>query len=307
MGIELRHLRYVVAAAEHGSFRRAAVALDIAESSISRRIRDLEDRIGVSLFIRHRSGVRLTDAGSEFLNTARTTLAQIDDAAVQVGRHGIGDAGRIRIGLAVSLSSRFLGGLLDSYRAAHVEVRLQFVEDEPSKLIASIRHHEIDVALLPGTPPIESCECAPLWREPAYVVLPEAHLLADQCEIRWEDLQGQEFLVSHVHPGPEIRNYIQRNLWTPGRPPAIDQHPVRKDVLMQLVAAGQGLTITCQATTTTAYPGVIYRRLIEGYFPFLAVWSPTNDNPACRRLLSMAKAMAQKAASGVLMLAFALC
>lgn len=51
--IELRHLRYFVAAAEHGSFRKAGGALEVKESSISRSVRDLEDEIGVSLFIRH--------------------------------------------------------------------------------------------------------------------------------------------------------------------------------------------------------------------------------------------------------------
>jgi DNA-binding transcriptional LysR family regulator len=49
MAIELRHLRYVVAAAEHGSFRRAAQALGLQQSAIGRRIRDLEDEIGAAL------------------------------------------------------------------------------------------------------------------------------------------------------------------------------------------------------------------------------------------------------------------
>ncbi|WP_244543597.1 LysR family transcriptional regulator [Bosea sp. CRIB-10] len=48
--IELRHLRYFVAAADHGSFRKAATAVDVKESAVSRRIRDLEDHLGASLF-----------------------------------------------------------------------------------------------------------------------------------------------------------------------------------------------------------------------------------------------------------------
>ena len=60
---ELRHLRYAVAAADQGSFRRAALAMNIQESAVSRRIRDLEDEIGAALFIRHTGGVTLTQAG----------------------------------------------------------------------------------------------------------------------------------------------------------------------------------------------------------------------------------------------------
>ncbi|MFC3677160.1 LysR family transcriptional regulator [Ferrovibrio xuzhouensis] len=58
--MEIRHLRYVIVVAEHGSFRRAAKAIGVQESTISRRIRDLEDEIGAALFIRHHRGVDLT-------------------------------------------------------------------------------------------------------------------------------------------------------------------------------------------------------------------------------------------------------
>ena len=70
MTIELRHLRYVVAAAECGSFRRAAKALGIQESAISRRIRDIEDEVGAAFFIRCSTGVILTHAGKKFVEHA---------------------------------------------------------------------------------------------------------------------------------------------------------------------------------------------------------------------------------------------
>jgi DNA-binding transcriptional LysR family regulator len=84
--IELRHLRYFLAAAEHGSFRKAAAALNVQESAISRRIRDLEDEIGVALFIRHHGGVHLTHAGQRFLARARKALNHIGSAAMSYSR-----------------------------------------------------------------------------------------------------------------------------------------------------------------------------------------------------------------------------
>ena len=69
---ELRHLCHFVAAAEHGSFRKAGIALGIQESAISRRIRDLEDHLGASLFQRRSTGVTLSLAGQRFLRRART-------------------------------------------------------------------------------------------------------------------------------------------------------------------------------------------------------------------------------------------
>ena len=63
--IKLHHLRYFVTAAEYGSFRQAGRALGLQESTISRRIRDLEDQLGASLFHRHARGVSLTVAGQK--------------------------------------------------------------------------------------------------------------------------------------------------------------------------------------------------------------------------------------------------
>ena len=72
--LAFRHLRYFVTAAEHGSFRKAAAALGIQESTVSRRIRDLEDHLGASLFQRHNGGVMLTLAGHRLLRHPRKAL-----------------------------------------------------------------------------------------------------------------------------------------------------------------------------------------------------------------------------------------
>ena len=72
--LRLRHIHYFVTASEQGSFRKAAALLHIQESAVSRRIRDLEDRLGASLFHRHPGGVSLTVAGQRFLRRVRVAL-----------------------------------------------------------------------------------------------------------------------------------------------------------------------------------------------------------------------------------------
>ncbi|MEW6256312.1 MAG: LysR family transcriptional regulator [Pseudomonadota bacterium] len=102
--IELRHLRCFLAAAEHASFRRAGTALGIQASSVSRRIRDLEDQLGVSLFQRHNGGVRLTVAGEKFKARARAIIEQVSEGVVDNSVIGCGVDGRIRIGLVATAS-----------------------------------------------------------------------------------------------------------------------------------------------------------------------------------------------------------
>ncbi|WP_139790757.1 LysR family transcriptional regulator [Rhizobium rhizosphaerae] len=85
---EYRYLRYFIAAAKHGSFRKAGIALGVQESSVSRRIRDLEDQLGASLFQRHNGGARLTFAGQRFRRKAEEMLRHMRDSAQDIAAIG---------------------------------------------------------------------------------------------------------------------------------------------------------------------------------------------------------------------------
>lgn len=130
--ISLRHLCYVIAAAAQGSFRRAAQALGVRESAISRRICNLEDEIGAALFIRHRGGVELTYAGRLFLSRAQMAISHIDHAVRDVDAAGRGEQDAVRIGIFSSLASGFLAELLQAYDAGRAGVRLDFIESGSS-------------------------------------------------------------------------------------------------------------------------------------------------------------------------------
>ncbi|HEU5066796.1 MAG TPA: LysR family transcriptional regulator [Sphingomicrobium sp.] len=289
--IELRHLRYVIAAAERGSFRRAARTLGVQESAVSRRIRDLELRIGATLFVRHHGGVDLTFAGECFLAQARRALNEIDCAASEAATLGRGEAGAIRIGILHSLACGFLSDLLRAYVSAHPVVRPELVEGSPATHISAVQKRDLDVAFLAGTPSAEGCELAHLWDEPVFVAMPSEDALARKRKIRWDELRDRRFIVSETELGPEIRAYLVKNLAEPGYRPAIERHAVSRDNLMSLVALGQGLTLTSEALIAARFPGVAYRRLCSEILPFCAIWLPENDNPALRRFLSLACSM----------------
>jgi DNA-binding transcriptional LysR family regulator len=78
--MELRHLRYFVAVAEEENVTRASVRLRVAQPSLSRQVRDLEEMLGLTLFERNSKSVRLTAAGKAFLGEARGVLLRMEDA-----------------------------------------------------------------------------------------------------------------------------------------------------------------------------------------------------------------------------------
>lgn len=291
--IKLHHLRYFVAAVEHGSFRKAGRALEIEESAISRRIRDMEDELGASLFQRHAGGVRLTIAGERFLGPARKALRHIDTGASDVAAIGRSEEGHVRVGVFSSLASGFLFDLLRQFGRLHPNVRVDPIEGNPAEHVAAVRTLNLDVAFITVTKTWDDCETEHLWCERVFVVLPDDHPLAGKAEIGWPDLAEERFIVSDVAPGQEVHNFLVAHLSDLGSHPDIQSHHVGRDNMLSLVAVGRGITLTSEATIAAKFPGITYRRLTGEVLPFSMVWSARNDNPACRRLLSLARTLGQ--------------
>ena len=136
LSLDLRYLSYAILVAEHGSFRAAAQALDISQSTISRRVQLLEHRIGIALFDRSRKGAELTPAGKRFLQSAAVGASHMQQAIVDTRKAYRGEIGELRIGVATSLANGFLGDLLESYRAAYSSVHVH-VEEVSQRVAAS--------------------------------------------------------------------------------------------------------------------------------------------------------------------------
>ena len=297
MPVQVRHINYVIAAADHGSFRRAAAALYVQESAVSRRIRDLEDRLGAPLFTRSSGGVQLTPAGKQFVERGRKALSQIGLAKAEVTAIGRGEDGQITIGIFSSLASGFLSDLIQAFGARHGSVKLTFIDGNPAEHIAAIRLRQLDVAFVTGVTNWQDCQSQHFWSERIFAVLPSDHLHACDAEIQFSDLIGETFIVSESAPGEEIHDYLVQRLADLGYHPDIRQQGVGRDNLMRLVALGCGLTVTSEATTAAQFPGVVFRPIVGQVLPFSAVWAPQNDNPAFARLLALARSMARPAAT----------
>lgn len=297
--IELRHLRYFVAAAEHGSFRKAGAALGLSQSAISRCIADLEDQIGASLFHRHTWGISQTYAGQRFLHRARRAIRTVGESAQDVAAAGRSEQGQLRIGIYSSIASGFLAELLGTYARRHSHVAIEVIDGNPNEHVAAIRQLNLDVAFITGTRDWSDCERTPLWSERVFAVLPELHRLSNGNGLEWCDLADESFIVSERAPGQEIYDHLVRCLAELGRHPTIQVHDVSRDNLVPLVALGRGLTLVSEAMTVAQFPGVTYRPILGEILPFSAIWSAKNDNPAFRRLLSLAKTMAAAPSSEV--------
>lgn len=120
--IELRDLRWAIVAAQHRSLRRAAEALNTRQSTLSRRLRDLEFRLGAILFERTNGGTRPTIEGQEFLDAARRIIEDTEAITARLKTRSRGERGRLTIGVHASLTAGNLRATLIEHRRRFPEV-----------------------------------------------------------------------------------------------------------------------------------------------------------------------------------------
>ena len=289
---EFRRFRYFYVAAKSGSFRRAAKALHVQESTLSRAIRDLEDELGASLFSRHSGGVELTFAGEIFLERTLLILQQICQTAQDVSDIGSCVHGRIHIGIFSSLASEgFLSELLTIFRKDHTGVLIKLSDGQPVDYVSAVRRFGVDVCFVAGIRDWQECEAETLWHERLFVALPEGHKITSLQIVKWADLANETFIVCEESPGPEIREFISRRITSTGHTPRIETYTLALHNLLSLVALKHGLTLVSESRTALVLPGIVYRPIVGELLPFSAVWLRQNDNPTLRRLLTTARKM----------------
>src|SRR5499425_3282963 len=156
--VELRHLRYFVAVAEAENVSRAALKLHVAQPSLSRQIRDLEDEVGVPLLERTAKSVRLTEAGRAFLDEARAILKHADEAVVKA--RSIAGKQELRVGDWSLGTARIMPALLRAYQQAMPNVHVKLHDWTVDQNIAGVRDGRLQLAIL--LPPLKANALAEL-------------------------------------------------------------------------------------------------------------------------------------------------
>lgn len=293
--IPLMTLIQLLSVAQHLNFRHAAGALGVAQSSVSARIKALEETLGIVLFERRHRGVRLTEAGRRFVTEVSAGIEQIDHAVRTAGAVSDGTVGRLAIGLNGSIATGFLADLRRRYSAAHPAIEQSIIEGPSLHTLAMIRDGTLDVAFIINVSNVPDCHSRHLWSEALVIALPTAHPLADLESLGWADLLTENFLVRSSGAGPQVFEHIVRRVAEHGRSPRLQRLDVGRDTLMHMVAAGEGITLTHEAGGHVPFPGIVFRPIYDEkeQARFSAVWSPQNRSPALRNFLDLATHMSR--------------
>nr|WP_299044843.1 LysR family transcriptional regulator [uncultured Tateyamaria sp.] len=250
--MELRHLRYFVAVADHGGISHAADRLNIAQPAVSRQIRDLEADVGVDLLLREGRRVVLTDAGRAFAARARAVLAASENAAEEARRIDKGEAGHLRIGLLESASwAGHLPIALSRFARAYPDVRLDVVPMGSVEQIDALLTDKLDVGFVYPQPNlvVDALTLLPL-RTDDVVMAASADLVFDtDGPLDLDDIDGLPIVSFPRSVAPGYHDALFGALSGIGFDPVVVQEAETETTILSLVSAGVGCAFVNVANT----------------------------------------------------------
>ncbi|MES2310487.1 MAG: LysR substrate-binding domain-containing protein, partial [Verrucomicrobiota bacterium] len=208
--MELRHLRYFVVVAEEQNVTRAANRLRVAQPSLSRQIRDLEEEMEVELFKRTAKSISLTEAGKVFLSEARAVLLRVDQAVQTAKAISKGTKGKLRIGYAPSLTTEILPHALRVFENQHPGITVSLFDLSTEESIQRIRGRQLDLALIakPLEATMHGLRFESLVTYPYCCAIAETHPLARKRSIRLKDLVKEKWIVISEDEYPEYHDFL---------------------------------------------------------------------------------------------------
>jgi LysR family nitrogen assimilation transcriptional regulator len=173
--MNLRTLKYFVAIADAGSFTAAATAVAIAQPALTRQLRDLEADLGVQLLQRSARGVRLTQAGAIFYESAKRMLSEATRVRRQLGSEGEAFEKTVVLGVTPTLTRVLLPGVFQRCHHSLTGVRLVIVEAFTPQLMHGLERGHVDIAVVTNPEPHRALTLQPLLTEPFALISPVGH------------------------------------------------------------------------------------------------------------------------------------
>jgi DNA-binding transcriptional LysR family regulator len=243
--ITLIQLQTFVAVARERHFTRAAAALDVAQSSVSYQVREIERQWKVRLVEVVGRRVYLTDAGERLFARATSLLNDVEDIEREMRDYGTGELGRLRLGATHTVGGYALPSVLAAFRAArpHLELRLHI--DNARAVEQMLLDRTIDLGIVEWPVQNPALASQPLRRDALVLIAPPDHDLVRRSSIDPKDLQGQTFIQRE--PGSGMRTLVERVLGSIGVDVVVAMEFNEPEAVVRAVEAGMGLAFISQS------------------------------------------------------------
>lgn len=193
--MELRHLRYFLAAAQLQNFTQASNYLHITQPTLSHQIKQLEEEIGCQLFDRVGRSVRLTSAGELFKEYAKRTLQEVDSATDAIHDLENLKQGRLTIGVFSSFSASLLPPILADFSATYPGIKVTLLQLPTGEMEKRLHEGELSFGIAYGPPVAERVVAEELFKEQLAMVVGVDHPLFGQAKVRMAELSKHNLIM----------------------------------------------------------------------------------------------------------------
>jgi DNA-binding transcriptional LysR family regulator len=283
--MELRHLRYFVAAAEELSLRRAAHRLHVSQPALSLQISDLEDELGLKLFERNSRGVELTEAGRAFLLGGRRVLAATKQAIAQAQEAANGERGRLVIGSIGPLTSSFLPVALARFREQRPLVEVTALHMHNRAQVEAVLNGSIMLGIGYFDSAVDEDEreqlCTRLLlRSPVGIGCSKHRRLPKRAAPKLRDFRHDKFLSFDPEYGYGYEQWVRGLCQRFGKfEPEIEAIGNPPESLVSMVAAGRGVFVGPEIGARGRTAPIDFYPLteLENQFELFAIWKKQSE------------------------------
>ena len=261
--LDIRLLRYFAVVAEENNMSRAAQRLFMSQPPLSRHIRQLEERLGVTLFVRHTKGLTLTNEGLRVLEIVRPLLEQQDKTWAALSQLAPNGVQSLRLGLTTAFEQGVFAALETQLNTRMETLRL--VRKGSPDLVRQVRRGKLDAAVV--ALPLEAVGLAvtPIdWHEPLIAALPAIWPEAGRESLPLAALNHRPLFWFSRERNPAFFDATRECFQRVGYAPVCLEEPLEHDVLLARIAHGDGLSLLPASFAAIQRQGVVFRPLCDG-------------------------------------------
>ncbi|WP_221799005.1 LysR family transcriptional regulator [Oceanobacter mangrovi] len=237
--LEIKHLRTLLALRDGGSLVEAAQRLHLTQSALSHQLKDLEDRLGVGLFVRKSRPLRFTRAGLELLQTADQVLPRLRQCELNLKKLANGESGRLHMVIECHSCFDWLMQAINKYRDQWPEVEIDLSTAFNFDPLPALIRGDVDLVITSDPVEDERIFYQPLFRYQSLLAVSNQHELASQSKIQPDDLLQQTLI--HYPVDRSKLDIFQRFLTPEGLEPLATRETELTLMMVQLVASGRGV------------------------------------------------------------------
>ncbi len=290
--MELRHLRYFVAVAETLSFTKGAKKLRLAQPSLTRQIKDLEEEIGVRLLDRTKREVGLTEEGKSFLADAKGVLAhstEIIESVQRLRHHAIT---AFNIGYVADLFYSSLPITLAALQRSLPTVSINLFDMTRGDQFRALEEGKIDLGFVGLRESIEErgLQFRSVASHKTVAALAKSNQLAKKTIIELRDLKPIFFIGMSERAYPGYRQWLTTTCQQVGFMPRVLQDADIERTVIRAVAAGLGVALLPEHVKKLSHEDVVFRPLAPTVMTESCVaWNGENTSMALRAYLKIVK------------------